>query len=283
MAQANPDANGADPAAEVIPGAIDPDPNADPASGGDTPPAADPANSVPKEPPMIPKDRLDEVIGERNTLRTQVDTLTQQVTYLTEVVAKHQSGAVTTPKEQDKAQDALDTLIADGQVTKPEAQKLQRIIDAMGYKRGDAPDPSATKVTELERKVDLLTNKYSADADAKEKVDALKEYEGVVTEQELEDELKSMARSKDPELRNMVKTSSYKTIIRQRFFDKIVQNEVDRVSKAKPKNAPKVDPSKSAPVRKPDAKEIKYDPKNPKAYDRAIREEMRAKLRAPAN
>lgn len=284
MDPTNPTQNGADPAAEVVPGAIDPATATDPANGGVTPPAVDPAKDPAKDSSqMIPKDRFDEVIGERNGLRSQVETLSQQVTSLTEIVQKHQSGAVTTPREQDKAQSALDDLIAEGQITKPEAQKLQRIVDAMGYRRGEPTDPNASKVTELEKKVDFLTNKLSSDADMKQKESALKKFEGVVTEQELDAEMKKMANSKDPEDREMVKSASYSTIIKVRFHDKIVQRDVDAALKVAPKNAPKIEPGKSTPTRTPEVKEIKYDPKDPKAYERALKAEMKAKLHEKGN
>lgn len=283
MDPTDPTKNGADPAAEVVPGAIDPANPADPANGGVTPPAVDPAKAAPKDPDPVPYNRFKEKVDENSTLRTQVDTLTQQVTNLTEIVQKHQSGAGVTPKEQDKAQNALDDLIADGQISKQEAQKLQRIVDAMGYRRGDAPNPDAGKVTELERKVDFLTNQLTSKADKEQKDSALKTFEGVVSEQELDETMKSMARSKDPEDREMAKSASYHTIIKLKFHDKIVQQEVDRVLKDKTKPAPKIEPGKSTPARTPAPTEIKYDPKNPKAYDKAVKAELRAKLREAAN
>lgn len=282
----NPASNGGGSPADPANGNLNPDPNAAPANGGVTPPANDPNAPPPdggkKEPDPVPYGRFKEKVDEAAGLREQVGTLTQQVTYLTEVVAKHQSGAGTSPKEKIQAQNALDDLITSGEVTKADAQKLQRLIDAMGYRRGDAVDPNASKVTDIEKRLDTLTNQLNSEADAKAKTKALKEFEGVVTEEELDTEMKKMANSRDPELKHMATTASYKVIIQSRFHDKIVQAEVDKAIKAKAPPAPKIDPGKTPPTRTPAKGELKYDPSNPKAFEKALKAEIRAKVREKA-
>lgn len=278
-----------DPAAEVVPGNNDPaTPAADPASEGVTPPAADPQNPNPAAAVTpentVPISRLNEVIDERNSLRETTSALTRQVGTLTEMVSKLQTGVQTTPKEQEKAQDALDGLITAGEITREEATKLQKIVDAMGYKRGsDNPEIAALKQTieEQGKTVKSLQQKQYEDLDAAELNDTLKQYEGIVTRETLQQKMTEFAKSKDPELLRLVREGSYEDIIRKGFFSEIVQAEAAKLTKGKPVPAPKIEPSKQT-VRTPQVEEILYDPANPEAYDRALRKAILAKARETA-
>ena len=191
------------------------------------------------KPQMVPKHRLDEVIGQRDTERQRAERLEGQVEYLADIVRQHQSGQRTTEKQQDKAQDALDALIASGEVKKEDAQRLQKIIDAMGYHRGDGkPDG---RVEKLERTVENLTKMLGDQADRKEKDSVLKTYGDIITEDDLDAVMKKWANSRDPEERHAAQNWSYEKIVKIAFHDKIVQNEVDKALKGKKSPAPKID------------------------------------------
>lgn len=253
------------------------DPAAEPASEGVTPPAAEPA-IVPEN--TVPLSRLNEVIDERNALRETTSALTRQVETLTTMVTKVQDGGKVTAKEQDKAQDALDGLISAGEITREEAVKLQKIVDAMGYTRGKAEkDP---EVESLKATVKQLQQDKYMDQDAKELQATLKKFEGIVDAPAIEAKMKEFAQSGDPELIRLAREGSYEDIVRKGFFTEIVRAEAEKITKGKPPAAPKIDPSKQETVKKPEVKEIVYDPADPKAYDRAVRAAVLAKVREKA-
>lgn len=276
-----------DPEAEIVPGTEDPatDPAAEPVDGDVTPPAEDPALTPAVDPADVPENtvplsRLNEVIEERNALRETTSSLTRQVETLTTMVTKVQGGEKVTVKEQDKAQDALDGLITAGEITRDEANKLQKIVDAMGYARkSNEEDPEIKTLKETVKQ--LQQDKY-LDQDAKELQATLKKYEGIVDAPKIEAKMKEYAQSRDPELMRLAREGSYEDIVRKGFFSEIVQAEAAKLTKGKPTAAPKIDPSKQEPVKKPDTKEIVYDPADPKAYDRAVRAAVIAKVRERA-
>lgn len=273
---------GADPAADPAASIQDPVPAADPANGGDTPPAADPnadpaePAADPKAPQMVPLDRLNEVIEERNLLRENVGTLSRHVETLTAMVTKSQEKPLT-HKEQEKTQDALDAMIASGEITKEDAVKLQKVVDALGYARkSNEEDP---RIKSLESTVKSLQQREADRADAQELAATLKKYEGVITEQQLTDKMVEFAKSKDPSLVRLAREGSYDEIAKAGFFDEIVQAEVAKATKGKPAPAPKVEQGKQPPVKTPKVEPLVYDPKNPKAYDAQMREAIRQKLK----
>lgn len=276
----------ADPAAEVVPGNQDPADPAAPASESVIPPATDPQNP---EPPAadpakvlentVPLSRLNEVIEERNALRETTTALTRQVETLTTMVTKAQTGP-TTEKQKEVAQDALDGLISAGEITRDEATKLQKIVDAMGYARkSNEEDP---RLKALEGTVKQLQQKQYMDQDAIELADTLKKYEGIVDRSKIEGKMKEFAQSGDPDLMRLVKEGSYEDIVRKGFFSEIVQAEAAKLTKGKPPAAPKIEPGKQQPVKTPQTEEVLYDPADPKAYDRALRKAIRTKVREPA-
>lgn len=266
----------ADPAAEVVPGNEDPIVTPDPAS----------ESVIPPEEPIaeqnVPLSRLNEVIDERNALRETTSALTRQVDTLTTMVAKVQDGAKVTPKEQDKAQDALDGLITAGEITREEATKLQRIVDAMGYAKARPANEKDPRIEQLESTVKNLQQKHYEDADATELSSTLKRYEGIVDQAKVQEKMKEFAKSGDQELMKLAREGSYEDIIRKGFFTEIVQAEVTKLTKGKPAVAPKIDAGKSVQVKTPATEELLYDPADPKAYDRALRKAILAKAKEPA-
>lgn len=211
--------------------------------------------------PMIPKSRFDTVIGERNTARDEAMRLQGQVEYLAQMVSKSQSGKPVSEQQQDKAQTALDALIEAGTVKREDATQLQKIIDAMGYHRGDSkPD---TRVEKLERTVEHLTKMLGDKADREEKDAALKEYGDIITADDLDAVMKDWANSRDPELKQAATSWSYGKIIKLAFHDKIVKNEVDKALKGKKSPPPPIEKKgngKTPP--KPEKEDFAWDPGN---------------------
>lgn len=268
-----------DPAAEVVPGEVDPDLPADHASESVIPPAKEEPAPIVEPENTVPLTRLNEVIDERNALRETTSALTRQVETLTQMVTKAQEGPVSV-KQQEKAQDALDELIAAGEITRDEANKLQKILDASGYARKSKEEDPEIKT--LKETVKQLQHKQYLDQDTAELQSTLKKYEGIVDAPKIEAKMKEWAQSKDPELMRLAREGSYEDIVRKGFFSEIVQAEAAKLTKGKPPVAPKIDPSKQEPVKIPPTKEILYDPADPKAYERALRAAVVAKVRESA-
>lgn len=250
-------------------------------------PATGEAEEAPVIEPKVPENsvplaRLNEVIEERNALRETTSALSRQVETLTTMVSKAQDGGKVTAKEQDKAQDALDSLITAGEITREEATKLQRIVDAMGYEKKRPANEEDPRIKQLEGTVKQLQQKHYEDADASELSSTLKKYEGIVDQGKVQEKMKEFARSGDSELVRLAREGSYEDIIRKGFFSEIVQAEAAKLTKGKPPVAPKIEPSKNTAVKTPAPAEILYDPSDPKAYDRAVRAAILAKVREKA-
>jgi len=259
---------------EVVPVDVDP---VEPADGSVIPPTEEP-----EEPAIehnVPLSRLNEVIEERNSLRETTSALTRQVETLTTMVTKAQDGPITA-KEQDKGKDALDELIEAGEISRDEYVKLSKILDAGGFARKSKEEDPEIKV--LKETVKQLQNKQYLDQDAVELQTTLKRYEGIVDAPKIEAKMKEWNQSRDPELMRLAREGSYDDIVRKGFFNEIVQAEAAKLTSGKPPVAPRIDPSKQEPVKKPDVKEILYDPADPKAYDRAMRAAILAKIREKA-
>lgn len=230
-----------------------------------------------KKKPMIPKDRFDEVITERNAAREESQRLQGQVDYLAQMIAKQQSGEKVTEKQQDKAQNNLDALVAAGKIKKEDAERLQEVIDAMGYRRGD--DKPDSRVEGLEKKVDSLTKMLGEQADSKEKEAVLKKYGDLITEDDLNSVMKEWAKSKDPDLRHAAENWSYEKIVKLAFHDKIVANEVDKALKGKKKPAPKIDgkPGDKSP-KKPQKDDFEWEPGDGASSSEALKRDILADL-----
>lgn len=231
--------------------------------------------------PMIPKDRFDEVISERNSARDENQRLQGQVDYLAQMIAKQQSGDKVTDKQQDKAQNALDALIASGKVKKEEADRLQEVVDAMGYVRSDGKPDS--RVEGLEKKVDSLTKMLGEQADSKEKEAVLKQYGDLITEDDLNSVMKEWAKSKDPDLRHAAENWSYEKIVKLAFHDKIVASEVDKALKGKKKPAPKIDgKAGDKSPKKPEKSEFEWESGDGASSAEALKREILADLATDA-
>lgn len=191
-----------------------------------------------KADPMIPKSRFDEVIAERNSARDETTKLQGQVEYLADIVAKTRSGDKVSEKQQDKAQNALDALIEAGEVKKEDAIRLQKILDAAGYKRGD--DKPDSRVEKLEKTVEGLTKLLGDKEDRAERETVLKKYGDIITEDDLDTVMKQWAKSRDPEERQAAQSWGYEKIVKIAFHDKIVASEVDKALKGKKKPAPAI-------------------------------------------
>lgn len=274
----------ADPAADPAASIQDLGTVADPASGGDTPPAADPNVDPAADPAadpnkgqdMVPRDRLNEVIEERNLLRENIGTLSRHVETLTTMVAKSQEKPLT-QTETVKTQDALDALIESGEVSREDAIKLQKIVDAMGYAK--ATKDKDPEIEQLKTTVRELQAREAKKQDDAELAETLKKFEGVITEEQLTAKMVEFAKSKDPALVRLAQHGSYDEIAKAGFFDEIVQAEVAKATKGKPPVAPKVEQGKQPPVKTPKVEPIVYDPKNPKAYEAQMRAAVVQKLR----
>lgn len=278
--------NGADPAADPAASIADPAPATDPAPGSEIPAVTDPAPvpavdpvEDPPAPQMVPLDRLNEVIEERNSLRETSAAMSRNIETLTALVTKSQSAPLT-PKETEKTQDALDQLIASGEITKEDAIKLQKVVDALGYARkSNEEDP---RIKALESTVKTLQQREAEKLDAAELAETLKKFEGVISEQQLTDKMVEFAKSKDPKLVRLAREGSYEEIAREGFFTEIVQAEVAKATAGKPAPAPKIDPAPQKPVKQPQEKELLFDPANPKAYERELRQRVLAKAKQQA-
>ena len=217
----------------------------------ETPPADPGKTPPPEEPKTVPYDRLQEVISERNTERERVDTLTA---LLTKVATREESA---TKKETKEVTKSLDDVVKELDLDPQEAKNLEAVVNSVLNSKGVA---ESAKVTELENTVKGLTDQQNqqatqnlAAADAKQKAEAIKKYEGVVTVEELDAALETMRNSTNPQDRSEYDHSSYEAIIKDKFSDKILETAVNKAMEAKLENppVPPVDTGKAGEENKP--------------------------------
>ena len=255
-----PAAPASEPNPPVPPVETPPDGGVKPAEGAaedGTPPAstttppADPGTVPPEEPKTVPYDRLQEVIAERNVERERVDNLT---TLLTKVAEREGSA---TPVETKEVTKSLDEVVKELELDPQEAKNLEAVVNTILSQKGVAEN---SKVQELEKTVQGLTEGQNlratqdlATADANEKAEAIKKYEGIITAEELDGVLETMRSSTNPRDKSEYDHSSYESIIKDKFHDKIVEAAVDKAMNTKTENPP-VPPVETG---KPDGNKLK--------------------------
>jgi hypothetical protein len=210
-------------------------------TGTEKPPAG-PGKS-PEGDKTVPYTRFQEVIDDRNTerearmrLETRVDNLTN---LLTQVAT---SDRPATKKETKEVTKSLDQIIEELDLDPQEARNLEAVVTTILTQKGVV---EGTKVAELESTVRKLQeqNQQRATedfirADRAEKTDALKKYDGVITADELEGLLTKLQNSSNQRDKDEYDHSSYESIIRNHFHEKIVQREVDKALENRSKNPP---------------------------------------------
>ncbi len=206
------------------------------------PPPAEPGNP-PTEEKTVPYNRFQEVIRDRDAARESTRRLEDRVDNLTGLltqVATRDSSA--TKKETKEITKSLDDVVKELDLDPQEARNLETVVTTILQKQGVA---ESVKVKQLEDTVKQLQQQQQTKAtqdflaqDKAEKAETLKKYNGVVTAEEFDEVLEVLRKSNNQRDKEEYDHSSYESIIRNHFNDKIVQHAVDQALEHKKGNPP---------------------------------------------
>lgn len=236
-----------------------------------------------KEPDPVPYGRFKEKVDEANLSKAEAEKLREEnkqlVTQLTETLSTIKSGDKITKEEKVEAREDIETLVKNGTMTREDADNFLRALNAAGVARGTTE--SDKKVSAMEKELKELKQVLYGDKDAQNLKSAVAQFDGIVSEEDVKAKLKEMVNSKDPDRVHAANNFSYEKIIKMEFGEQIYKAETEKVLKAKKEPAPKVPVkgSKDSP-KKPDEAEVVYDPANPRAFSRSLRDELRNKMRS---
>ena len=258
-----------------------------------TDPVAEPVESdisTDKEPVKeadVPYGRFKETIDQKNTAQQEAKQLREEnarlVTDLTDMAKAVAGGDRITKTEKADAKEDIASLVKQGIIAQADADQFMRVLNAARPSR-EPVDSEKTKELETTLKaateeIKGLKNVIYGEKDSQEKASALKKFEGIVDAPKLTEKLSEMMNSKDPTRRYLAEHGTYTDIIKHEFSEEILQAEVDKVVKGKVTPAPKIDPSKGkGGPKKPDSKDIEYDPSNPRAADIALKAKLRSQM-----